>query len=278
METLIVNIDSRFRNKTLYPNPGSFVYNFSKKIKNCNYIKLSSIELPNLYFTFTTKKQNTFFKIIENSKTHTITINEGMYAYDQLLLAIQDKFNIINTANATDFTIIFSQITGYVAIESNNTFIIDFNNDSDILESLGFALGFINKTYTSIHGQLNDAITHYIKSESQLDSLGDHYLFLKINDYGVIINDYQAIQTDTQTTQIIKTELVNQYLLAKIMITEDKSGHIFNNSSDFITKAYIFRQPTDISKLKIDLVDPRGNIIDLLYMNYSLTLELNVII
>ena len=278
METLIVNIDSRFRNRTLYPNPASFVYTFSKKIKNCNYIKLSSIELPNLFFTFTTKKQNTYFKIHENNKIHTVSINEGMYAYDQLLKAIQDQFNIINIANATDFTITFSQITGFVAIESNNTFIMDFDNDSEILESLGFALGFINKTYTSIHGLLDASITYYIKGESQLDSMGDHYLFLKINDYGVIINDYQAISSDTPMTQTIKTELVNQYLLAKILIFDNKTEHIFNNSSDFISKAYVFRQSTDISKLKIDLIDPRGNIIDLLYMNFSLTLELNVII
>ena len=278
METLIVNIDSRFRNKTLYPNPASFVYNFSKKIRNCKYIKLSSIELPNLFFTFTTKKQNVFFKIHENNKIHNIIIADGMYNYEQLLTAIQDKFNIINTANATDFTISFSQITGFVSIESNNTFTMDFYNGSDILESLGFALGFINNTYTSIHGVLDATITYYIKSESQLDSLGDHYMFLKINDYGVIINDYQAIPSDSQITQTEKTELINQYLFAKILIFDNKAEHIFNNSSDFISKAYTFRQPTDIFKLKIDLIDPKGNVIDLLYMNFSLTLELSVIL
>ena len=58
MDNIIINIDSRFRNKQIYNNSGKFIYQLSEKIKNCKYIRLSSFEFPNLYFTFTEKKNN----------------------------------------------------------------------------------------------------------------------------------------------------------------------------------------------------------------------------
>jgi len=58
MDNIIINIDSRFRNKQIYSNAGKFTYHLGDKIKNCKYIRLSSFEFPNLYFTFTEKKNN----------------------------------------------------------------------------------------------------------------------------------------------------------------------------------------------------------------------------
>jgi hypothetical protein len=57
MENQLINIDSRFRNKNKYQNPGKFTFHLKEKIKNVKYIRLSSVELPNLYFTFTDEKK-----------------------------------------------------------------------------------------------------------------------------------------------------------------------------------------------------------------------------
>ena len=52
MENILLNVDSRFRMKDKYPNSAKFSYRASEKIKNCKYIRVSSIEFPNLYWTF----------------------------------------------------------------------------------------------------------------------------------------------------------------------------------------------------------------------------------
>ena len=47
---------------------------------------------------------------------------------------------------------------------------------------------------------------------------------------------------------------------------------------NLLTKEYIFKQPIDINKFDIELIDPYGNIIDMIYMNFSFTLELDCLI
>jgi hypothetical protein len=89
MDNILINIDSRFRNKQVYTNSGKFIYNLSENIKNCKYIRLSSFEFPNLYFSFTQNKLNTSFKIIKDYVTYDILIEDGFYASDTLLKEIQ---------------------------------------------------------------------------------------------------------------------------------------------------------------------------------------------
>ena len=122
MDNYIINIDSRFRNKQLYNNSGKFVYTLSENIKNCKYIRLSSIEISNLYFTFTIKKQNTLFTIIKDNVSHIVTIDDGYYASDTLLSAIQVKLDIINTNLDTYFAIEFDYNNGFVTIQNDTVF------------------------------------------------------------------------------------------------------------------------------------------------------------
>ena len=58
----IVNIDSKFKNP-IYTNSADFIYTFLEPLKNIISIKLSSIEFPNLYYTFSSKKKITFLTL-----------------------------------------------------------------------------------------------------------------------------------------------------------------------------------------------------------------------
>ena len=80
MENIIINIDSRFRDKNKFPKSSSFSLALSERIKNCIYIRLSSIEFPNLYFTFTELKKNTSFNItLDDNTVINIIIHDGFY-------------------------------------------------------------------------------------------------------------------------------------------------------------------------------------------------------
>ena len=244
MEKLIINIDSRFRNKEIYSNAGKFSIKLDMPIKNAYNIKLSSFEFPNFYFS--ANKNNISFII----NSINIIINDGFYTSQQLIETIQNQFNInslnfiINLEN--NKVVISSTVTG-------TTFNILFSNNS-INPSLGKYLGFINNNYSSIN--------NIIESDTNINVFGDKYMFLKINDYGQI---YSVINK--------KSLQLNSYL-AKIILGEYKLENNFDNNN-FITKEFIFRQPSNINKFDIELLDCYNNTINMInYMDYSFTLEI----
>lgn len=263
MENLLINIDSRFRNKNLYTNAGKFTFNLSNKIRDVMYIRLSSIEIPNLYFTFSEKKDNTKFIITTNNNTYDVHIDEGFYDSSQLLQNIQDILDPIPGS----LTIKLNLANGYVTFESNTNFSINFSNNG-LYPSLGYQLGFRHNNYSSQTKTVNGKVIKYIRGESQLDVIGDNYLFLKVNDYGLI---YNFINSDNVNTN----ETINTYL-GKVIMSVNKAEKNFDNNN-FITKKHIFRQPTNISKFDIELLDPLNRLVDLVYMDFSFTLEVGVI-
>lgn len=279
MENIIINIDSKFRDKRLYPNAGKFTYFPSEKVKNVKYIRVSSIEFPNMYFTFTALKKNTSFKITRGTNIFNLLVEDGMYSSELLLQAIQDQLDAFNTTITGGFAIQLNMITGYITIQNNASFTIDFSNSNSRYESLGFQLGFRKNVYTSQTKVVDGQTVHYITSESQLDVVGDHYLFLKINDYGVIHHDFEDIEIKDQSGNVIerRKNQGDKNILAKIIVYNNKTEHLYDNASNFLTKAYTFRQPLDLTKFNIELIDPKGNTLDMVYMNFSITLEVGVI-
>jgi len=280
MDNILINIDSRFRNKQIYNNAGKFSYQISEKIKNCKYIRLSSFEFPNLYFTFTEKKNNISFKLISKNKEYKVTIAEGYYASDSLLLEVQEQFDKANLYMNTEFKILFNYNNGFCTIDNEaSQFRVEFSNSPSIYPSLGYQLGFRKDKYSSSALVIGGSAVYSITSESQLDTLVDQYLFLKLNDYGVIFHDYEDILTKDSSGEIIGREkyVGDKNVFAKIILNTNKAEQVFDNGSNFLTKSYIFRQPIDLDRFTISLTDPRGNVIDMVHMDFSLTLEIGII-
>lgn len=127
--------------------------------------------------------------------------------------------------------------------------------------TLGNRLGFIGtntdyliKNQEKSFNDLTGDIEYFWRSETFLDITKDNYLFLKINDYGIIYNNKR-----------------DKNLLAKIILYDQQ--FVIDNGSNFLTKTYKFKQPVNISKLDIELINVYGNTIDMNNINYSITLE-----
>jgi hypothetical protein len=262
METAIINIDSRFRNKQLYPNAGKFSLRLGDKIKDVEYIKVSSIEFPNFYYTFDKNKDNLSFYYIFNSVTHTISVLPGNYNPSSLVDAINQQFDYINSGiyNNTVTTEI-QIINNKVRFRSNMNFELNFNISSTKYKTLGMILGFESKSYNSIPSSM-----HYIDSRNDIIIDNDNYLFIKVNDYGIIYNSSSLPNINNDDYKVN----INTYL-AKIILT-DKNNYVFDNNN-FINKEYKFRQLINIDKLDIELLDPYFNTINMSNLDYSLTLE-----
>jgi len=135
-------------------------------------------------------------------------------------------------------------------------------------------------------------------SESPLDTQGEAYILMKLNDYGNIIHENNPVVFDQQlgflkdskgnNIKDINGSLIplkrrvysrqQDKYFAKIILVSGKGNIIFDNGSNFITRIYNFRQPTDIKKLHITLHEPNGDLINLQGFDYSLTLEFNYIV
>jgi hypothetical protein len=245
-ENIILNIDSKFRNKTKYQNSSKFSIDLTNPLKNINSIRLSSIEFPNVFYTFSTNKNNTTF-LIDNIK---IEIPSGNYDANTLIQTINTIIKQLVSYISVELVLDYN--TGKITIKEKdtNTFNLNFDNDT-IYPSLGYLLGFRNNLYES-----NSLYT----SESILDIIGDNYILIKINDYGNLINTFSG----------------NKYF-GKIIIYNNKNTVIFDNNSNFISKTYNFLQPVNINKLSIQLTDIYDNEIDMNQLDFSLTIEVEQI-
>lgn len=287
----ILNIDSRFRTDLSDPTT-DFSFKFTHAYKNLIRLRISSIEIPNVFYTFT--KWNNSFKISAYDSTYVlretcITIEPGNYTSDVLVDIIQsllDKqlrdqygiFIIISLNNHTakiSFTL--EGVTPCPFTCSNpcptlpgQPFFIEFANLETFKKrptgfGLGYNLGFRKPVYkvTKEFCSCLPFPSLSITSEGCLDVVGDNYMFLSIND----------LHTVEQTTY-------GTYLqcLAKIIIREDKFSIIYDDGSTLMANEIIFPSPTDLKYLQVQLLDPYGEIVDLNHMNFSFSIEITEVL
>ncbi len=262
MENILINIDSRYRDKQKYSNPGLFTFELDEPLKNIKNIRLSSIELPTTFYTFSEKYYNTFFKIVTENDTFDIQIKNGNYTPDTIISTLQTIFDNINQEYTTTFNISWDPIDYKVTISSNIKFGFIFAN-SYTLQTLGYLLGYrLNDESYDLNNQqsviVNGNNVYFWTGNTFLDTTKDEYLFVRINDYGNIYNQTK-----------------HRNLLAKIILFD--SQFVFDNGANFLTKSYEFKQPINISKFEIELILPSGFTVDLNLIDFSLTLEIGQI-
>ena len=90
-----------------------------------------------------------------------------------------------------------------------------------------------------------------IQSDKIFDTFGDNYIFIKINNWRYI-------------------DFFGEQYMAKILL----SSCLGNQKIDtFVNQNYIFRQPVNIYKLDIELVDYLGNTLDIIGSSFSCSLQ-----
>jgi len=303
MDKILINIDSRQRDYTMYPDSCYFKlgtdynskYQNYLNFKNIDYIKLSSIEIPNSFYVFTEKRFNTFFTInaIHLGTTSDVLPSNPLYQYpsNQEILEGEDKINIIEgnydldvlanhlnqvlnlkyynvgyyLINNPIFYVLFGlnvridRITNKIIIENKSKdykFDINFSNNNTDYNSLGYILGYRLESYN-----LSEAQGYYfpnIIAECGSDIGGEKYIFLRLNDYGNIYINHK------HPTKVF----------AKIILNYDKDSYIFNNNSDHINRENKFRLPVNINKFEIELLDAYNRRLNNNGIDFSFTLEL----
>ena len=324
VKTNVFNIDSRFR-AYVTPGPGvdpslttgsgtnagiaqylaaltptatsiasHFVFRFQRQIRNAISIKLSSLELPNVFANFSSVRGNTKFRVKKSTdSTYQIvdiaptnpdgSVNAKYYPTTNLIVS---AINSSLTSLGSPYTTITcaSNSDGYITFQNNSgtTFNFDFASSPlispelfvpggtqvldttfkyaqpQIFDVLGLALGF-SKTQTTTLAPSSTLTANFLP-----DLNSDDYIYISINDYNTV--NPQTVNNTFFT------------VFAKIPIGVNKGQMIIDNESiNTTTKTYRFLQPTNIQQLEIQLLDRAGNILSF-DNDYSMTLEIEEVI
>ena len=109
LRTHIINVDSRFRNTYLEPS-SNFHFDLPIPLRNIIKVRVSSVELPNVWYEFMTSKKNTTSSVTAPdisgiNRTMLVTIPEGNYSTSSLLNEIQVSMNSYKTLYGIHFLV-----------------------------------------------------------------------------------------------------------------------------------------------------------------------------
>jgi hypothetical protein len=143
MEEIIINIDSRYRDTTLYNNPSKFKINFTTPYKNIVSIKVTSVEINNSISYIDSSKNNNFFTVHFPNKLNDdigckFELPRGLY---QVITSITDTLNILfeNIINSSDKLVNVSPERYFYIFYLNNNITIQFDFDDQLIISEGWS-------------------------------------------------------------------------------------------------------------------------------------------
>ena len=269
-----LNMNSCFRANYKVTSSTDFQYIIPTEIKNVISIRLASIEIPNAWYFISQFKQNNTFTIIILSDFYLITIPDGNYTAASITTYLNTTY-FYQSTNTNDLQYIKflidpnSQKSSFQLITTapiGILFTLLFSEENENKEkdkyhcngTLGLILGFRLPIYYHIDSS--------IYSEGIFNSGNDRYLYVSLNDY----------QYNNNVLNIIGFEksILDDYIIAKIPIINGSISFDINNP---LTKTRRYNGPVNIRNFHIKLLDMFGQAIDLNYMDYSFTLEMEIL-
>ena len=282
----IVNVDSRFRDSNPSDTTSNFQYTFEHPYKNTIRIRIASVEIPNSWYEFNKPTyNNTYFSlsafdISNNYRTETITLANGNYTSAQLITAIQtqltSKFQvpygiflkITSDPISLKTTIALTGVAPSGDLVPTTTgqpftlnFTVPYSSTQSYSGGIGINLGYQNNQYTAntVLDTSGGISTYGLISESLINTIQNPYVLLAMNDY-----------------YSVETKSTNKFTqaLAKILVQQPKNTILYDEGSAMLLNDIIFPSPTDLKRIKVTLLDPYGQIIDLNGLNLSFSMEI----
>ena len=282
----IVNIDTRFRENYYTTTSTNFQIDLPGTINQVVFLELAAIEFPASFYTISKVFGNNFFTLeIKGTDPLVVTIPDGNYDY----LSLQTYVNTYLTNSVSPYSII--QIQADIELTSSSlelvggsqrmifgstdgltSFSINFLTDKYGVEDratplplkLGWLLGFRE-------GYYENSFTYV--SEGLVNLLGPRYFYLVVDDYNNNVSDgfYSAFNSS----------ILNKNILARISVSGASLYSTNINISQFTGNLVVaprhYFGPVNVSKLKIQMLDEYGRILDLNNMDYSLVLSYLVV-
>ena len=272
-----INIDTKFRENYFSTQSTDIQMTLPTTIKNVLAISMRTIELPHALYSISRNLGNNYFSISCNPSstpsTKTVMIPDGNYTKEDFVAYFNnvvtpklgyDADILMTIDNTTNKTVISKKNAGSSITDLTLNYGVNEDGSEDTTNplqmKLGWILGFRHSKYTGS--------TAYV-SEGLYETNPSRYLFLAIDDYNNNVNNYFV--------SAFASSILNNNILCRVSLKEDPFKTNIINSGDMVTKTRNYFGPVNIQKLRIQLLDEYGRVVNLNNMDYSLCLDFTCI-
>ena len=269
--------NSCFRHDYYKTSACNFQYTIPSELKHVVSMRLASVELPNTWYLFSTRNKSNYFHltiynpISEETTTTMIMVPDGSPDIDTIATYLNTTY-FYNSGNTDDLSLFIFHIdestfkTTLSFYSGENTlgivyslcFVDDLN--ANIMTTFGWIMGFRLANYLNI--------TEAITSEGMFDAAGDRYIYVAINDYQKNNNALNMVCFDNS--------IMEEDIIGKIPVTTGKLSIIITENNSLV-KTRKYNGPVNIRNLHIRLLDKFGEVLDLNNMDFSFTLEFEIL-
>jgi len=286
----VISVDSRFRTN-LTQNPSDFLFKLLTPIKNAISVRMSSIEIPNTWYTFSNIRGNV--SIVVNIRPQVgpivrgrVVITQGNYTVNSLASndILIELFTQLNRGFPNNsFGVSFNSINGLLTLScftKNNAPSGGYTytsqptsvTETPVQFSLNFADGiFSNRTdnwglgynlgYRTLQTEFD--ISH--TADEMLDTLDASYVFVSLNPDWRVVEHASPDKSHTSA-------------FAKVIVDVPKNDIVYDNGANTLTKTYALKQPTNITAFNIFILDEYEQPVQLMGGNVSMTLEVTEVL
>lgn len=300
LKTRIINkcitIDTRCRDDYYSQTSTNCTFQLPFKLSKVVSMQLTSFEIPISFYGISSSYGNNYFWIeityptteyddIPIQEKKLVVVPDGNYNSAELI----DTINNILCPKNTDGTYLypndmFSWMYFYLDISNETSgtgkitlntlekvFLnikLDFASDitgvtdvkTPLSSKLGWSLGFIRKEY-------NNAITY--TAESIIEPAPMRYMYLAIDDYNNHVNN-------TYITALNQS-ILNSNIIARIAVNGLYFNVLMQNNCNLINEPRQYFGPVDIQKLRVQLLDDYGRVLDNNNCNFSFCLTVKLL-
>lgn len=259
--------------------------------KNVMSLRLSSLQLPNVMYNISAANGNNAFYIdVEDGGPNGLVIMpDGNYEISNFVSVLQTQMN--TQLSTTNFTVSYDQYTYKITISytdpplnpnftmlfytptpKNNkyTYINPTKPDDDyrkndcvditqIYKKFGWFMGYRKAVYAGAQSFTTEAVYN----SSPYD-----YIYFTLNDYNM-----------SQSQNIFgmySKSILGDNILAVIPVTSKSFNICFDNGVNLLEKKREYYGPVNIQRLKIQLLNQYGEILNLNNMDFSFSLEFEI--
>lgn len=234
-------IDSRVRNKTLFPKQNDYEIPFEDDINDCYSAKLLYIDLPFPMYLINSNFNKLYFKV--GATSYTATIAQGDYSAPADLATAMTT--AMNAALPSTFQVTYNSNLDNFKFNANTAFTLVFSNVSNPLNQL---LGFSDKDYTSVADPSTPAYANLVASEFRKNYEYNNYIIMDIDQFDLL----KSIDRD----------------LNKSFAIIPKNYSTLNICDEFAIEKFFSPPIARMTKLRVRFYDRFGNPYDFQNMDH----------